>query len=145
MSSHRAPSRTKAVGTAATTASSMARVESNDGNGMVRYDPSYASSSSTLSATTTTLKREWSLAHVKDTKRSGLLGLASVHNHIPRAHSHQTPRPPSRRCQKRGAHSHQSLIPTTGRRTHSLRATKRFWGLYPKTPMMSSHPLRRWK
>jgi hypothetical protein len=63
----------KAVATAAATASLMVRVESNDGNdgndGTARYDPSYASSSSTLSATTTTLKREWSLAYVKDTKK----------------------------------------------------------------------------
>jgi len=66
----RAPSRTKAVATAAATASSMARVESNDGNdGTVRYDPLYASCSSTLSAMTTTLKREWSLADMKDTKK----------------------------------------------------------------------------
>jgi hypothetical protein len=51
----------------------MARVVSNDGNdgndGTVQYDPLYASSSSTLSATRTTLKREWSLADVKDTKK----------------------------------------------------------------------------
>jgi hypothetical protein len=68
-----APSRTKAIATATATASSMARVVSNDGNdgndGTVQYDPLYASSSSTLSATRTTLKREWSLADVKDTKK----------------------------------------------------------------------------
>ncbi len=55
----RAHSRTKAIAIAAVTASFMARVVSNDGNDeMVRNDPLYASSSSTLSATTTTLKRD---------------------------------------------------------------------------------------
>ena len=75
----RAPSRTKAIATATTTASSMLRVVSNDGNDrkVVGYDPLYASSSSTLSATRTTLKREWSLADVKDTKKR-LIGTSDL-------------------------------------------------------------------
>jgi hypothetical protein len=81
------PSRTKAVAAAAAATSLMARMESNDGNDVtVRHDrgddgrgargavssphpSSYASSSSALSETTTTLKREWYLADAKDTKK----------------------------------------------------------------------------
>jgi hypothetical protein len=101
----------------------MARVESNDGNdGTVRYDPSYASSSSALSAMTTTLKREWSLADMKDTKKR-LIGTSEcARSYTPRT---LTPDPAptlSTALKKRSALASVAnpYDSTTGRRNQSL-------------------------
>ena len=59
--------------------------EEEDGDVTMATKGAYSSSSSARSATTTTLKREWSLADVKDTKKQLIGTSESARSYTPRA------------------------------------------------------------